>query len=241
MNRLLEHHYLQQAHEEVDLASGRGNRIVFLTRTGMTWVLQKGHVREDDIAYYWKGEGDWHPLYNPHNVIVHDVLSSFIRQASIHPKQAIDIRLDPHMSLSENEEKSSLPSPLETSNLIPDRIFAVKYHNQVAEFYLEVDLGTENKRFWREKIEKYLLCSEVMNQSGVYVLCVANNKSRMETLLKWSQDLVDERFLFSQLAEVCFQYERKGKDLVLVSEGNPFGEIWRVATDEKVRALFEHQ
>ncbi|MCZ7674011.1 MAG: hypothetical protein M5U34_46205 [Chloroflexi bacterium] len=50
LNRLIESHYLQQAHEEVGFGSGRGNRIVFLTRTGLTWVLQKGHLREEDIA-----------------------------------------------------------------------------------------------------------------------------------------------------------------------------------------------
>jgi hypothetical protein len=51
LNRLVEEHYLHQAFEAIDLAEGRGNRLVFLTRTGMTWVLQKGHVREEDIAY----------------------------------------------------------------------------------------------------------------------------------------------------------------------------------------------
>ena len=82
LNRLIERNYLHEAHEKVDLAEGRGNRILFLTRTGMTWVLAKGQLREEDIAYYWRGEGHWHPTYNHHNVTVHDVTCAFIQQAS---------------------------------------------------------------------------------------------------------------------------------------------------------------
>lgn len=239
LNRLIESHYLQQAHEEVGLGSGRGNRIVFLTRTGLTWVLQKGHLREEDVAYFWRGEGDWHPAYNSHNVAVYDVLCAFIKCAQDHPENAIDIRLDPHAPLDNREEMTTFDSPLVKSGLLPDRIFAVKYHDQVAEFYLEVDLGTEGKKRWQEKIEKYLACPEIIGQVGVFVLCVADNKSRMEALLNWSQDLVNEQFLFSSLEEVCFRYERKGKDLELVKIGNPFGSVWRVVSDTKPHALFE--
>lgn len=240
LNRFIEHHYLQEAHEQVDLAEGRGNRIVFLTRMGMTWVIKKGHVREEDIAYYWRGEGHWHPQYNEHDVAVHDVLCTMIKHARDHPEGAIDMRLDPHAPLgTDEEERSDLSSPLEDSTLLPDRVFALKYYERYATYYLEVDMGTEPRTQWREKMEKYLLSPEVMEPPGAWVLCVAKNQRRMETLLRWSEDLVDGRFLFSSLDRVCYDYVRKGKTLVLERAGDPFGEVWRVVTDEETHALFE--
>ncbi|MCZ7674012.1 MAG: hypothetical protein M5U34_46210 [Chloroflexi bacterium] len=86
---------------------------------------------------------------------------------------------------------------------------------------------------------KYLACPEIIGQVGVFVLCVADSQSRKDSLLNWSQDLVDEQFLFSSLDEVCFQYQRKGKDLELVKTGDPFGGVWRVVSDAKTHALFE--
>lgn len=224
LNRLLEHHYLHQAHEAVDGVSGRGNRIVFLTRTGTMWLLQKGELSEEDIAYHWRGEGHWYPQYNAHNVAVYDVLCAFIKRASEHPRKAIDIRLDPQTLLEDGNENND--SPLQKSRLLPDRIFAIKYNDQIAECYLEVDRGTESKAVWREKMNKYLESPEVMEQAGVFVLCVANSKRRLITLMNWSRDLVDERFMFSSYQEVCYVHERVGKDLSLISKGNPFGKIW---------------
>lgn len=240
VNRLLEHQYLGEVYESVDLSRGRGNRILFLTRTGMTWVFKHGHVREEDIAYYWRGEGDWRPSYTEHNVTVHDVLCAFIKQASDHPKKAVDIRLDPHAPLGGREALSDFKSPLDDKTLIPDRIFAVKYHDQVAEFYLEVDLGSESRAQWREKMEKYLICPEVMGQASAFVLCVADKKRRMETLLNWSRDLVDGRFRFTSLDRICYTYKRGDqKELVLVKKGNPFGRVWRVMSDEQEYPLVE--
>jgi hypothetical protein len=239
VNRLLENHYLGQAYERVDLSEGRGNRILFLTRTGLTWVVDKGHVREEDIAYYWRGEGHWHPSYNEHNVVVHDVLCAFIKRARDHPEGAIDLRLDPHAPLG-REELDNFPSPLQNSTLIPDRIFAVKFKDEVAEFYLEVDLGTEDRRQWQEKMEKYLMCPEVMDEVGVFLLCVANKKQRMETLLRWSEDLITDRFRFTFLDKICYTYKRGGKkELVLAEEGKPFGQIWRVTTDHEEHTLVD--
>jgi hypothetical protein len=240
VNRLLEHQYLGEAYESVDLSRGRGNRILFLTRTGMTWVLKHGHVREEDIAYHWKGQGDWHPSYSDHNVSIHDVLCGFIMQARDHPEKAIDIRLDPHAPLGGREELSNFQSPLQDNTLIPDRIFSVKYYNQVAEFYLEVDLNTEGKPKWREKMDKYRMCPEVIEQGGAFVLCVASDKRRMGTLLDWSKDLVDERFRFSYLDSICYTYKRGAdKELVLANEGRPFGQVWRVTTNEELHPLVE--
>jgi hypothetical protein len=238
INRLLDNAYLHQAHEPMRLSQGRGNRILFLTKTGMTWVLKQGHVREDDIAYYWRGEGDWQPSYSEHNVAVHDVLCAFIKRAHDHPDKAIDIRLDPHAPLG-REEQTDFRTPLQDSKLIPDRIFAVRYADQVAEFYLEVDLGTEGKRQWREKMEKYLVSPEVMHQEGVFVLVVVNSERRVETLLNWSSDLVDDRFRFSPLDRVCYTYERGVKELVLTQEGDPFGQVWRVTKDDEERTLID--
>ena len=239
LNRLVEEHYLHQAFEAIDLAEGRGNRLVFLTRTGMTWVLQKGHVREEDIAYYWRGEGHWYPSYNEHAVAVHDVLAAFVKRASEVPEQAIDIRLDPHAPLDGSPKSSLASSPLQDNTLIPDRVFAVKHHGRVAEFYLEVDLGTESQAQWQAKMKKYLASPEVMAPPGAYVLTVANSRQRRDTLLRWSQDMVDERFLFSTLDDVCYTYNRDGKELVLVRAGAPFSAVWRVASDEKLHALFD--
>lgn len=238
VNRLLKHHYLHQAHEAVDWAQGRGNRIVFLTRTGLSEVVQKGQVREEDIAYYWRGEDHWHPLYREHDVAVNDVLCAFIKQAREHSEHTIDLRLDPHTPLTGRDETMGVVSPLSDNSLLPDRVFAVKYDDQVAEVFLEVDLGTEGKTVWQEKIEKYLRSPEVMQQPGVLVLCVANTPQRMNTLLRWSRDLVDDRFLFSYFEAVCYGYERRGKKLVLAREGNPFGKIWHVVTTEDPRSLF---
>jgi hypothetical protein len=240
VNRLLEHQYLGQAHEGVDLSQGRGNRILFLTKTGMQWVLKKGHLGEGDIAYYYRGEGDWHPSYSDHNVAVHDVLSAFIKRAQDHPQKAIDLRLDPHAPLDGRERSQDLESPLSDQTLIPDRVFAVKHQHEVAEFYLEVDLSTENRSQWREKMEKYVMCPEVIGNSSAFVLCVASTRQRMETLLGWSKGLVDERFRFSTLDRICYTYERGDqKELVLTNKGNPFGQVWRVTSDEEEHPLVE--
>jgi hypothetical protein len=51
--------------------------------------------------------------------------------------------------------------------------------------------------------------------------------------------MVDERFLFSTLDDVCYTYNRDGKELVLVRAGAPFSAVWRVASDEKLHALFD--
>lgn len=238
LNRLLENNFLHQAHEEVDLASGRGNRIVFLARTGVTWLLKKGQLREEDIAYYWRGGDHWHPGYNDHDVAVHNVLCAFIRQARDHPENAIDIRLDPHVPLGEPDESLQRSSPLQDHTLIPDRIFAIKYFDQIVEAYLEVDMGTEPKTQWQEKLQKYLMSPEVMDRPGQIILCVAHTKRRMKTLLRWSEELANERFLFSHLDNICYSYSRQGKDLVLTNQGNPFGKVWHTIIGNKKRSLF---
>lgn len=238
LNRLLESHYLHQAYEVHDPTHGRGNRIVFLTRTGLSWVLGKGHVREQDIAFYWKGEGHWHPLYDEHNVLVHDVLCAFIKQANDQPEQVIDLRLDPYAPLQPQSIPTEIKSPLQEGSLLPDRIFGVRYQDQVIECYLEVDCGTEDKQQWQEKMHKYTLCPEIMDQDGVLVLTVAINPRRMETLLRWSRELVDHRFWFSHIDSICYTYNREGKDLLLANIGNPFGDVWHVCTDPKLRRLF---
>jgi len=238
LNRLIEHHYLHQAHEVVDIAQGRGNRIIFLTRTGLQWVLAKGHLRMDDIPYYWKGEGHWHPSYNEHNVLIHDVLCAFIKQANDKPESAIDLRLDPFITFDEQAEMPTVSSPLQDKTLLPDRIFALKHQDQVWECYLELDCGTEDKRQWQEKMKKYTFCPEVMEQSSVLVLTVANNQRRMETLLRWSQEIVDEHFWFSHMERICYQYTRDGKELILQQSGDPFGTVWCTVTDQAQRSLF---
>ena len=235
LKRLIDQGFLAEAYEKRQFGAGRPDRILFLTWTGMRYLVDHGFLPKPDIHYFWRGEGHEKPSYRRHEIEIRRVLITFITHLRNDPHGAIwlkskSIRAEP-------SDTGNDTSPLQSGQLLPDAVFAVRdgQSGQIKECYAELDLATENHEIWGSKISRYRQSPEVMD-SAANVLVVASDEERMHQLMSWSQNT--SPFLFSTLDKVCFSYQRDGKKLRLISPGDPLGKVWQHCNDTRPRCLF---
>jgi hypothetical protein len=116
--------------------------------------------------------------------------------------------------------------------LIPDGYVEFVAPNGNAVFFLEVDLGTESQKVWREKARQYvqLAVSGAFRRSFGHdrfrVLVVANSPRRLESIRKTVAGVTEKIFRFATLDDARDKF---------------FAAVWMKPVGSEAETLFESQ
>lgn len=97
----------------------------------------------------------------------------------------------------------SFYEPLAGTALIPDGYAEVDYAEKLIPFFVEVDLGTENKAVWQTKVRSYLSYAASGNFARTFgneqfrTLAVTNSETRLNFLRSATAALTDKIFRFT--------------------------------------------
>jgi Replication-relaxation len=128
----------------------------------------------------------------------------------------------------------SFREPVEPStSLVPDGYLEISQHGKTFAAFLEVDLGTEPRSVWRNKVEQYLryavggIFAQRHGSAQFRVLVVTNSEERLKSLRTATAALTEKIFWFSTFDAI---------------RGDGFwSAIWRRPSDDRPRALLEPQ
>lgn len=116
------------------------------------------------------------------------------------------------------------------SKLIPDGYVEFATPSGVAALFLEVDLGTESLKVWREKTRAYVQLAvlgtfrRTFGHDRFRVLVIAVSGRRLESIRKTIASVTDKIFRFATLEDARSRF---------------FAEVWTRPTGQEVEALFE--
>jgi hypothetical protein len=119
------------------------------------------------------------------------------------------------------------------TSLIPDGYFELAQREKVTAAFLEVDLGTESRAVWRNKVQEYLRyavggsAAEQFGASQFRVLVVTNSEGRLSSLRSTTAMLTEKIFWLTTFDSI----EREGF----------WSPIWLRPRDDRRRALLEAQ
>jgi Replication-relaxation len=126
----------------------------------------------------------------------------------------------------------SFREPLETGTpLIPDGYIEIAQQDRVLAAFLEVDLGTEPRSVWRNKVEQYVRYAvggsspQQFGSAQFRVLVVTNSPERMRSLRSATAALTEKIFWFTTFD-------------VIRHEGF-WSAIWQRPSDDRPRTLLE--
>jgi Replication-relaxation len=129
---------------------------------------------------------------------------------------------------------ASFREPVETGTpLIPDGYMEIAQHGKILAAFLEVDLGTEPRSVWRNKVEQYLryarggTFAERHGAAQFRVLVVTNSEERLKSLRTATAALAEKIFWFATFDAI----RRDGF----------WSAVWRRPCDDRPRALLEPQ
>ena len=113
--------------------------------------------------------------------------------------------------------------------IIPDGYFELSQTTKVIAQFLEVDLGTETLRRWREKVHAYLRLaiggefSRLFGLPRFRVLVLANSERRRDRLRKATEEVTERIFWFATLADI--------------NDDNLWSEVWLRPSSPARRSL----
>ncbi|HEY2933123.1 MAG TPA: replication-relaxation family protein [Acidobacteriota bacterium] len=120
--------------------------------------------------------------------------------------------------------------PLPGTALIPDGYFELQSPTGIHPMFLEVDLGTEVSRIWRDKTAAYLQLAtsgqfeKLFHQSRFRVLVVATTRRRLETIRSSVAKSTEKIFWFSNFEQI---------------KGNSFwASVWLRPKGNQLQSLF---
>jgi hypothetical protein len=120
--------------------------------------------------------------------------------------------------------------------LIPDGYFELQTPSGMFAAFLEVDLGNESLRVWKEKVQNYLQYARSgkyavqFGQSGLRTLVIANSERRLRLIRKTVAEITKSIFRFTSLEAITRDDDRDGL----------FGAIWlRAEGDERLPLIKE--
>ncbi len=123
----------------------------------------------------------------------------------------------------------SFLEPIDGTTLIPDGYAEVEVLGRLLAFFFEVDLGTENRKAWQEKVRRYLAYAASGNftrrfgQPNFRALTVTTSESRLSSLRIATSSLTDKIFRFTTT-------ERIKRETF-------WGTIWQKPTENERRTL----
>jgi hypothetical protein len=97
----------------------------------------------------------------------------------------------------------SFHEPLEGTTIIPDGYVEIEITGKLFALFFEVDLGTENRKTWQQKVQRYLSYAASGNFARQFgnpqfrVLVVANSESRLTSLRLATATLTEKIFRFA--------------------------------------------
>lgn len=122
--------------------------------------------------------------------------------------------------------------PSRTEVVRPDGYFRILSHDVLSSFFLELDRGSTTLTRWSQKVARYIQYRESGNYARRYglerfrVLVMAPSERRLQELRAATAEFTDRSFWFGLTSD-------------LISDADPYREVWRPVASDGFRSLIE--